>query len=215
MSTLYGSGAIGGVINMVTKKGAGAPAGGGYAEIGTRLTTSAGAYMFAAKRAERFNYNISATEAALCPGRVGRPAPLHAAGRLRRSRCLSQRQPRVAAGLRHQRQEPIHLVQPLHRHPREIRPGRPGRPQRHGIHAAVLQSPPVRRQLLQRPVEADGGHRLQHRLSARSGLPEPPGAGGLVLLFAELQLQRPDVHRRLEERVRGQRAVQLRGRCRL
>ena len=59
MSTLYGSGAIGGVINMVTKKGAGALSGGGYAEIGTRLQTSAGAYVRGS--AERFNYNISAT----------------------------------------------------------------------------------------------------------------------------------------------------------
>ncbi len=59
MSTLYGSGAIGGVINMVTKKGAGAMSGGGYAEIGTRLQTSAGAYVRGS--AGRFNYNISAT----------------------------------------------------------------------------------------------------------------------------------------------------------
>jgi vitamin B12 transporter len=59
MSTLYGSGAIGGVINMVTKKGSGAPTGGGYAEIGTRLQTSAGAYVRGS--AGRFNYNISAT----------------------------------------------------------------------------------------------------------------------------------------------------------
>ena len=59
MSTLYGSGAIGGVINMVTKKGSGAPTGGGYAEIGSRLQTSAGAYVRGS--AGRFNYNISAT----------------------------------------------------------------------------------------------------------------------------------------------------------
>ena len=59
MSTLYGSGAIGGVINMVTKKGSGAPTGGGYAEFGSRLTTSAGAYVRGS--AGRFNYNISAT----------------------------------------------------------------------------------------------------------------------------------------------------------
>jgi len=59
MSTLYGSGAIGGVINMVTKKGAGAPTGGGYAEIGTRLQAGAGAYVRGS--AGRFNYNISAT----------------------------------------------------------------------------------------------------------------------------------------------------------
>jgi len=81
----------------------------------------------------------------LCPGRVDRPAALHAARRLRRPRRLSQHQPRVAAGLRHQRQQPAHLVQPLHRHPREIRSGGPGRSQRHGVHAAVLQSPAVRR----------------------------------------------------------------------
>lgn len=59
MSTLYGSGAIGGVINMVTKKGAGAMNGGGYAEIGTRLTTGVGTYVRGS--VDRFNYNISAT----------------------------------------------------------------------------------------------------------------------------------------------------------
>jgi len=59
MSTLYGSGAIGGVINMVTKKGQGSLTAGGYAELGTRLSTNAGAY--ASGSVERFNYNVSAS----------------------------------------------------------------------------------------------------------------------------------------------------------
>ncbi|WP_428661791.1 TonB-dependent receptor plug domain-containing protein [Reyranella sp.] len=59
MSTLYGSGAIGGVINMVTKKGQGSLSAGGYAELGTRLQTSLGAY--ATGSVNRFNYNVSAS----------------------------------------------------------------------------------------------------------------------------------------------------------
>jgi vitamin B12 transporter len=70
MSTLYGSGAIGGVINMVTKKGEGRPTGGGYAELGTRLQTSLGAYVRGS--VERFNYNISAT-GLLSPGETSVP----------------------------------------------------------------------------------------------------------------------------------------------
>jgi vitamin B12 transporter len=59
MSTLYGSGAIGGVVNMVTKKGEGKMNGGGFAEMGTRLETSMGGYVRGS--VERFNYNVSAT----------------------------------------------------------------------------------------------------------------------------------------------------------
>jgi vitamin B12 transporter len=59
MSTLYGSGAIGGVINMVTKKGEGKANGGGFAEMGTLLQTQMGGYVRGS--VERFNYNVSAT----------------------------------------------------------------------------------------------------------------------------------------------------------
>ncbi len=58
MSTLSGSGAMGGVINMVTKKGQGALQGSAFFELGTRLQTSAGAN--AQGSAGRFNYNITA-----------------------------------------------------------------------------------------------------------------------------------------------------------
>ena len=88
MSTLYGSGAIGGVINMVTKKGSGAPTGGGYAEIGTRLQTSAGAYVRGS--AGRFNYNISATGLYAQGERIVPFRRFTPSGRLRRPRRLSQ-----------------------------------------------------------------------------------------------------------------------------
>ncbi|MBS0222727.1 MAG: TonB-dependent receptor [Proteobacteria bacterium] len=59
MSTLYGSSAIGGVINMVTKPGKGPLNGGIFTELGTRLRTTTGGYVRGSEG--RFNYNVSAT----------------------------------------------------------------------------------------------------------------------------------------------------------
>ena len=59
MSTLYGSAAIGGVINMVTKAGSGPFNGGLFTELGTRLQTTTGGYVRGSEG--KFNYNISAS----------------------------------------------------------------------------------------------------------------------------------------------------------
>jgi len=59
MSTLYGSGAIGGVVNMVTKKGEGAFNGSVYGELGTHLQGTTGGYVRGSEG--RFNYNITAS----------------------------------------------------------------------------------------------------------------------------------------------------------
>lgn len=57
MSTLYGSQAIGGVINMVTKAGKGPLNGAAYTELGTRLQSTSGAYVRGSEG--RFNYNLT------------------------------------------------------------------------------------------------------------------------------------------------------------
>jgi vitamin B12 transporter len=57
MSTMYGSQAIGGVINMVTKAGKGPMNGQAFAELGTRMWTNTGAYVRGSEG--RFNYNIT------------------------------------------------------------------------------------------------------------------------------------------------------------
>ncbi|MBM3647664.1 MAG: TonB-dependent receptor [Alphaproteobacteria bacterium] len=57
MSTLYGSQAIGGVVNMVTKAGKGPINGAAFTELGTRLTSNSGAYVRGSEG--RFNYNIT------------------------------------------------------------------------------------------------------------------------------------------------------------
>lgn len=57
MSTMYGSQAIGGVINLVTKAGKGPMNGAAFAELGTRMWTNSGAYVRGSEG--RFNYNIS------------------------------------------------------------------------------------------------------------------------------------------------------------
>ena len=57
MSTLYGSQAIGGVINMVTKAGKGPMNGAAYTELGTRLQSNSGAYVRGSEG--RFNYNLT------------------------------------------------------------------------------------------------------------------------------------------------------------
>lgn len=57
MSTLYGSAAMGGVINMVTRQGSGPMNGAAYTELGTRLTNNSGGYVRGSEG--RFNYNIS------------------------------------------------------------------------------------------------------------------------------------------------------------
>lgn len=59
MSTLYGSQAIGGVINMVTKAGKGPMNGAAFAELGTRLTTNYGTYVRGSEG--KFNYNLTFT----------------------------------------------------------------------------------------------------------------------------------------------------------
>lgn len=57
MSTLYGSQAIGGVINMVTKAGKGPMNGAAFTELGTRLTTNYGTYVRGSEG--KFNYNLT------------------------------------------------------------------------------------------------------------------------------------------------------------
>jgi vitamin B12 transporter len=58
MSTLYGSAAMGGVINMVTKPGSGPLNGAAFTELGTRLQTTTGGFMRGSNGP--VNYNISA-----------------------------------------------------------------------------------------------------------------------------------------------------------
>lgn len=57
MSTLYGSQAIGGVINMVTKAGQGPMNGAAFTELGTRLQSNSGAFVRGSEG--RFNYNLT------------------------------------------------------------------------------------------------------------------------------------------------------------
>src|ERR1044072_8956821 len=57
MSTMYGSQAIGGVINMVTKAGKGPMNGVAFTELGTRLWSNSGAYVRGSEG--RFNYNLT------------------------------------------------------------------------------------------------------------------------------------------------------------
>ena len=57
MSTMYGSQAIGGVINMITKAGKGPMNGAAFTELGTRLWSNNGAYVRGSEG--RFNYNIT------------------------------------------------------------------------------------------------------------------------------------------------------------
>ena len=57
MSTMYGSQAIGGVINMVTKAGKGPMNGAAFTELGTRMWSNSGAYVRGSEG--RFNYNIT------------------------------------------------------------------------------------------------------------------------------------------------------------
>ncbi len=80
MSTLYGSQAIGGVINMVTKAGKGPLNVGAYAELGTRLTSNSGGYLRGS--VGRFDYNLGRFH--LFPQRHGCAGTLLAAKRLRR-----------------------------------------------------------------------------------------------------------------------------------
>jgi vitamin B12 transporter len=58
MSTLYGSQAIGGVVNLVTKAGQGPMNGAAFTELGTRLWSNSGGYVRGSEG--RFNYNITA-----------------------------------------------------------------------------------------------------------------------------------------------------------
>ena len=58
MSTMYGSQAIGGVVNMITKAGKGPMNGAAFTELGTRLQSNSGAFVRGSEG--RFNYNITA-----------------------------------------------------------------------------------------------------------------------------------------------------------
>lgn len=57
MSTMYGSQAIGGVINLVTKAGKGPMNGAAFTELGTRMWSNSGAYVRGSEG--RFNYNLT------------------------------------------------------------------------------------------------------------------------------------------------------------
>ena len=57
MSTMYGSQAIGGVINMVTKAGKGPMNGAAFTELGTRMQSNSGAYVRGSEG--KFNYNLT------------------------------------------------------------------------------------------------------------------------------------------------------------
>jgi vitamin B12 transporter len=57
MSTMYGSQAIGGVINLVTKAGKGPMNGQAFTELGTRMWSNNGAYVRGSEG--RFNYNLT------------------------------------------------------------------------------------------------------------------------------------------------------------
>lgn len=57
MSTMYGSQAIGGVVNLVTKAGKGPMNGAAFTELGTRLWSNSGAYVRGSEG--RFNYNLT------------------------------------------------------------------------------------------------------------------------------------------------------------
>ncbi|MDB5489269.1 MAG: TonB-dependent receptor [Reyranella sp.] len=57
MSTMYGSQAIGGVINMVTKAGKGKMNGGVFTELGTRMQSNSGAYVRGSEG--KFDYNLT------------------------------------------------------------------------------------------------------------------------------------------------------------
>jgi len=57
MSTMYGSQAIGGVINLVTKAGQGKMNGAAFTELGTRLQSNSGAYVRGSEG--KFNYNLT------------------------------------------------------------------------------------------------------------------------------------------------------------
>lgn len=71
MSTLYGSQAIGGVINMVTKAGSGAMNAAAFTELGTRLQTNSGGYVRGSEG--RFNYNLTLA-GTYAPGDTAVPA---------------------------------------------------------------------------------------------------------------------------------------------
>lgn len=57
MSTMYGSQAIGGVINLITKAGKGKMNGAAFTELGTRLQSNSGAYVRGSEG--KFNYNLT------------------------------------------------------------------------------------------------------------------------------------------------------------
>ena len=76
MSTLYGSQAIGGVINMVTKAGKGPMNGGAFTELGTRLQTNSGGYVRGSEGRFNYNFTLAGTYApgeTIVPGRYTPP----------------------------------------------------------------------------------------------------------------------------------------------
>ncbi len=76
MSTLYGSQAIGGVINMVTKAGKGPMNGGAFTELGTRLQTDSGGYVRGSEGRFNYNFTLGGTYApgeTIVPGRYTPP----------------------------------------------------------------------------------------------------------------------------------------------
>lgn len=76
MSTLYGSQAIGGVINMVTKAGKGPMNGGAFTELGTRLQTNSGGYLRGSEGRFNYNFTLAGTYApgeTIVPGRFTPP----------------------------------------------------------------------------------------------------------------------------------------------
>ena len=103
---------------------------------------------------------------------------------------------RGAARLRNQRQHPVQLVRPLHRHQAQLRPGRAGGSQRQRLHVAVLHARRDRRILLQRPLEAGHRRQLQHDLPARPGLRQPAGS---IPVQRRFLVQRPPSAGRLQE----------------
>ncbi len=76
MSTLYGSQAIGGVINMVTKAGKGPMNGQAFTELGTRMQTNSGAYVRGSEGRFNYNFTLAGTYApgeTIVPGRFTPP----------------------------------------------------------------------------------------------------------------------------------------------
>ncbi len=172
MCTMYGGQAIGGVINMVTKARQGPMNGAAFTELGTRMRSNSGAYVRGSEG--RFNYNLTFA-GTFTPNDTPVPARFTPNGGYVDIDPYRNITLRGAARLRDQRQHPVQLVRPLHRHQAELRPGRAGRSQRQRLHVAVLHSRRTRRLVLRRPLEARRRRQLQHDHPARPRLRQPAG----------------------------------------